>query len=42
MEDLIPLGKTDIRISPLGLGTWQWGDRMMWGYGKAYTDIDIH
>jgi aryl-alcohol dehydrogenase-like predicted oxidoreductase len=42
MDDLIPLGKTDLRISPLGLGTWQWGDRMMWGYGKTYTDIDIH
>lgn len=42
MEDLIPLGKTDIRISPLGLGTWQWGDRMMWGYGKTYTGSDIH
>jgi aryl-alcohol dehydrogenase-like predicted oxidoreductase len=42
MADLIPLGRTDIRISPLGLGTWQWGDRMMWGYGKTYTDIDIH
>ena len=41
MEDLIPFGKTDIRISPLGLGTWQWGDRMMWGYGKTYTDSDI-
>jgi aryl-alcohol dehydrogenase-like predicted oxidoreductase len=42
MEDLIPLGKTSVRISPLGLGTWQWGDRMMWGYGKTYTDTDIH
>jgi aryl-alcohol dehydrogenase-like predicted oxidoreductase len=42
MEGLIPLGKTDIRISPLGLGTWQWGDRMMWGYGKTHTDSDIH
>jgi aryl-alcohol dehydrogenase-like predicted oxidoreductase len=42
MEDLIPLGRTDIRISPLGLGTWQWGDRMIWGYGKTHTDSDIH
>jgi aryl-alcohol dehydrogenase-like predicted oxidoreductase len=42
MADLIPLGKTDIRISPLGLGTVQWGDRMMWGYGKTYTDSDLH
>ena len=41
MEDLIPFGKTDIRISPLGLGTGQWGDRMMWGYGKTHTDSDI-
>ena len=41
MEDLIPLGKTGIRISPLGLGTWQWGDRVMWGYGKTHTDNDI-
>jgi aryl-alcohol dehydrogenase-like predicted oxidoreductase len=42
MADLIPLGKTDIRISRLGLGTWQWGDRIMWGYGKTHTDGDLH
>ncbi len=39
--DLIPLGKTDIQITPLGIGTWQWGDRVMWGYGKTYTDADV-
>ena len=42
MEDLIELGKTGIRISPLGLGTWQWGDFMIWGYGKSYNDSDLH
>jgi aryl-alcohol dehydrogenase-like predicted oxidoreductase len=42
MEDLIELGKTGIRISPLGLGTWQWGDFMVWGYGKSYNDSDLH
>ena len=42
MEDSISLGKTAIRISPLGLGTWQWGDRMVWSYGKTHTDADIH
>ena len=42
MEDSIPLGKTDIRISPIGLGTWQWGDRAMWSYGATHTDRDIH
>jgi aryl-alcohol dehydrogenase-like predicted oxidoreductase len=42
MEEAIPLGKTDIRISPIGLGTWQWGDRAMWSYGTTHTDADIH
>ena len=39
--DLIPLGKTDLRVTPLGLGIWQWGDTMMWGYGKGYGDTDL-
>jgi len=42
MEELISLGKTDIRISPIGLGTWQWGDRAMWSYGTTHTDCDIY
>ncbi|MCC6260477.1 MAG: aldo/keto reductase [Anaerolineales bacterium] len=25
----------------MGLGAWQWGDRVIWGYGQAYTDDDI-
>ncbi len=41
MEDLIPLGRTGICISPLGLGTWQWGDYMVWGYGKTHNDDDL-
>ncbi|MBN1259181.1 MAG: aldo/keto reductase [Anaerolineae bacterium] len=29
-------------MPPLGIGTWQWGDRLMWGYGKGdYTDADL-
>ncbi len=39
--DLISLGKTDLRVTPLGLGIWQWGDTMMWGYGKQYGDADL-
>ncbi|HOT91884.1 MAG TPA: aldo/keto reductase [Anaerolineae bacterium] len=35
------LGNTDIAISPMGIGTWAWGDRVMWGYGKGYTDAEI-
>ncbi len=25
----------------LGLGAWSWGDRMVWNYGKGFTDADI-
>lgn len=39
--DLVPLGKTAIRVSPVGLGAWQWGDTMMWSYGKGYGEQDV-
>lgn len=26
---------------PLGVGTWAWGDRGYWGYGKDYTSADV-
>ncbi len=39
--DLIALGKTDLRVTPLGLGIWQWGDTMIWGYNKGYGDADL-
>jgi aryl-alcohol dehydrogenase-like predicted oxidoreductase len=25
----------------IGLGAWSWGDRMVWNYGKGYSDADI-
>jgi aryl-alcohol dehydrogenase-like predicted oxidoreductase len=28
-------------VPPLALGTWQWGDRLVWGYGRGYTDRDL-
>lgn len=38
----VNLGKTDIKIRPLGVGTWQWGDKTVWGYNKqGYGDEDI-
>ena len=41
--DRVPLGSTSIRISPLGIGTWQWGDRMFWNYGQGeFNDADLH
>ena len=25
----------------MGLGAWQWGDRIIWNYGRSHTDEDI-
>jgi len=40
-SELVPLGLTGIHVPPLGLGTWQWGDRVWWHYGDRYNDGDI-
>ena len=34
----VPLGATGIEISELGVGAWQWGDRLSWGYGRSYGE----
>lgn len=26
----------------LGVGTWAWGDRLVWGFGKNYSEQDVH
>lgn len=36
----IELGKTGIKISMVGVGTWQWG-AAEWGYGKSYFETEI-
>lgn len=25
----------------LGLGTWAWGDRLFWGYGRDYSQVEL-
>jgi aryl-alcohol dehydrogenase-like predicted oxidoreductase len=25
----------------MGIGTWSWGDRLFWGYGKDYAEADL-
>jgi aryl-alcohol dehydrogenase-like predicted oxidoreductase len=37
----LPLGETNILISPLGTGAWAWGDRFVWGYGRNYSRADV-
>jgi aryl-alcohol dehydrogenase-like predicted oxidoreductase len=41
MAEQIALGATDIRLAPLGVGTWAWGDRLFWGYGGGYQERDV-
>ncbi|MEN9251387.1 MAG: aldo/keto reductase [Thermostichales cyanobacterium BF3_bins_165] len=41
MAERIRLGTTSLEVSPLGLGTWAWGDRLFWGYGQGYRDPDL-
>ena len=40
-QERIPLGSTEIQVSPLGLGAWAWGDRFYWGYGRGYEEPDV-
>jgi len=38
---LVQLGKTNLEVSPVGTGTWQWGGAFYWGYGRSYNDVDL-
>jgi aryl-alcohol dehydrogenase-like predicted oxidoreductase len=38
----IELGKSGVKVSPLGIGTWAWGDGLYWGYGSNYGENDLH
>jgi aryl-alcohol dehydrogenase-like predicted oxidoreductase len=41
MLQTVAIGKTELKVPPLGLGTWQWGDTGMWQYGTGYTRGDV-
>lgn len=42
VPDRVRLGTTALRVSPLGLGAWAWGDRFYWGFGrKGYGESEI-
>jgi aryl-alcohol dehydrogenase-like predicted oxidoreductase len=35
------LGQSELAVSRIGAGTWQWGGRFYWGYGRQYDDNDL-
>jgi aryl-alcohol dehydrogenase-like predicted oxidoreductase len=41
IADRVALGPTDLRVTPLGVGTWSWGDRLFWQYGQGYDESDV-
>ncbi|MBI4785161.1 MAG: aldo/keto reductase [Oscillatoriophycideae cyanobacterium NC_groundwater_1537_Pr4_S-0.65um_50_18] len=41
MTTTIKLGANETAIAPLGIGTWAWGDKLFWSYGKDYASSDL-
>jgi aryl-alcohol dehydrogenase-like predicted oxidoreductase len=41
MRETVTLGKSDLVVSALGVGTWQWGDATIWGFGAGYGRADV-
>jgi len=37
----VPLGASGIEVPEIGVGVWQWGDTLSWGYGRSYSEADI-
>ncbi len=35
------LGRSDLEVTSVGLGVWQWGDTNFWGYGQGYNREDL-
>ena len=41
MEDGNTKGSDIFKNIRMGVGTWAWGDRLYWGYGREYHDDDL-
>jgi aryl-alcohol dehydrogenase-like predicted oxidoreductase len=37
----VRLGRSPIEVAPLGVGTWAWGDRAIWGFGGDYGEPEV-
>ena len=40
-DGLVALGRTGLKVSRLCVGTWQWGSKVVWGYGHGYGEQDV-
>ncbi len=41
MNDPVSTETRFLQVTEMGLGTWQWGDRVMWQYGRDYDNEDL-
>lgn len=39
--NVVRLGKTNLGLSPLGIGAWSWGDKTFWQFGTGYNAGDV-
>ena len=35
------IGRTDLEVAPLAVGTWAWGERRFWGYERDFGPRDV-
>lgn len=40
MAERVELGRSGVKASPIGVGTWQWGSKI-WGYGRSYGEREV-
>lgn len=41
MEQQLTVGPGGAAMAPLGVGTWAWGERRFWGYGRGYGRAEV-
>jgi aryl-alcohol dehydrogenase-like predicted oxidoreductase len=41
IRDIRQVGKSDLRVTSVGLGVWAWGDVSFWTYGEDFDRGDI-
>jgi aryl-alcohol dehydrogenase-like predicted oxidoreductase len=34
--EMVRIGQSPIEVRPMGVGTWAWGDRLVWGFGSGW------
>jgi aryl-alcohol dehydrogenase-like predicted oxidoreductase len=41
MQQTLTLSVNGPRVPAVGVGTWQWGDKMYWGFGQSFAEKDV-